>query len=91
MSYTKIKQKDIHKISVIFRSAKVITAMEKENLAVESIFCNLECVAKWVIPLWLKPTGHSGVETQLFRVTFGPNIDSPNAVINIRWVRLFPQ
>ena len=32
-----------------------------------------------------------GVETQPLRVTFGPNIDSPNAVINIRCMRLFPQ
>ena len=32
-----------------------------------------------------------GVETQPLRVTFEPKIDSPNAMIKIRCVRLFPQ
>ena len=32
-----------------------------------------------------------GVETQPLWVTFGPKIDSPDAVINIRWVKLSPQ
>ena len=34
---------------------------------------------------------HLGVETQPHRVTFEPKIDIPNAMINIKCVRLFPQ
>ena len=32
-----------------------------------------------------------GVETHSLRVAFGPKIDCPNAIINIRWVRLLRQ
>ena len=32
-----------------------------------------------------------GVETQPLRVIFWPKVDHSNAMINIRWVRLFPQ
>ena len=70
-----------------FVSIGDISTFQKNWMLVwgESIFRYLGWAVKWVMPLWSKPTGHSitcGDPT--LRATFGPKIDSPNAVINIR-------